>query len=176
MSVTVRLDNVNSVLAALKSLGNKDVLVGVPDSNAERSEGPITNAAIGYINETGSPSQNIPERPHLVPGVASVQQQTAEQLGIAAKAVLSGDEGKANRALHKAGKIGRDAVKAKISASDFTPLADATVAARARRGRKGAIAEMESRKAGNAPDNTNARPLIDTGSYRNSIIYIVRDD
>ncbi|CAM3714387.1 hypothetical protein BS639_17165 [Rouxiella silvae] len=177
--LTVRLDNSKAILDALKTIGNRDVLVGIPQSADERppeeGEKPtFGNAAIGYINEKGSPAQNIPPRPHLEPGVQSVQPQTVEKLKAAALAVLEGNSGAAERALESAGIIASQAVKRYMTITGFTPLADSTLAARARRGRKGAAKELESRAAGNDPDNANARPLIDTGEYRNSITYVVR--
>ncbi|OKP02607.1 hypothetical protein [Xenorhabdus eapokensis] len=171
----IRVDKANSILEALKILGNRDVLVGVPAEKGSRDDVPFGNAGIGYINEFGSPAQNIPPRPHLRPGVRSVEDKTIEQLKIAAEAVLDGKRDKAEKALNKAGMLAVQGVQRYMTTHDFEPLADPTVAARARRGRKGAKSELENRRAGNAPDNSNARPLIDTGSYRRSITYVVRD-
>lgn len=177
--VTIRLDNTQAILDALKTIGNRDVLVGIPQSADQRppeegEKSTFGNAAIGYINEKGSPTQNIPARPHLEPGVQSVQGQTVEQLKAAALSVLEGNAGAAERALNSAGIIASQGVKRYMTITGFTPLAESTLAARARRGRKGASKELESRAAGIAPDNANARPLIDTGEYRNSITYVVR--
>ncbi|MBX4298880.1 hypothetical protein K4H04_24285, partial [Mycobacterium tuberculosis] len=63
-------------------------------------------------------------------------------------------------------------MRAKITEGPFVPLAAATLRARARRGRSGAAKELASRAAGNAPDNSNAKPLIDTGQYRQAITYV----
>jgi hypothetical protein len=68
----------------------------------------------------------------------------------------------------------QNAVRTKITDGPFAPLADSTLRARARRGRKGAVAELKSRAQGNAPNNANAKPLIDTGQLRKSITYVVR--
>ncbi len=57
----------------------------------------------------------------------------------------------------------------------FTPLADSTVEARARRGRKGAKAELARRAAGESPGTDLVKPLIDTGQYRRAITHVVRD-
>jgi len=178
--LTVRVDNVKSILDALKAIGNRDLLVGIPQAAdmREPEEGEkmtIGNAAIGYINEKGSPAQNIPARPHLQPGVVSVQAQTVEQLKAAAIAALDGNSGAADRALNSAGVIASQGVKRYMTITGFTPLAESTLAARARRGRKGAAKELASRAAGNAPDNANARPLIDEGQYRRAITYVVRN-
>lgn len=70
--VTTRVDNAQAILDALKSLTKKDVLVGIPAEDSDRDDVSFGNAGIGYINEYGSPAQNIPPRPHLVPGVKSV--------------------------------------------------------------------------------------------------------
>lgn len=60
-------------------------------------------------------------------------------------------------------------------ATGFTPLADSTVEARARRGRKGATLELARRAAGESPGTDLAKPLIDTGQYRRAITHVVRD-
>jgi len=175
--VEMKVDRLGAVIGAITELVKKDVLVGVPSAKAERrDEGePINNAAIGYIMETGSPVNNIPARPHLIPGIKEVQDKVADALGSGASAALSGSRQRVNAALNKAGLIGQNGVRAKITDGPFAPLSEATLRARARRGRKGAAAELASRAAGNQPDNANAKPLIDTGQYRQSITYVVRD-
>ncbi|HCA7460069.1 TPA: hypothetical protein MX372_004907, partial [Enterobacter roggenkampii] len=70
--VTTRVDNAQAILDALKSISKKEVLVGIPEEDSEREDVPFGNAGIGYVNEYGSPAQNIPPRPHLIPGVKSV--------------------------------------------------------------------------------------------------------
>ncbi|HGK4969202.1 TPA: hypothetical protein ACJ2ZE_004407 [Yersinia enterocolitica] len=186
----VRVDKANGILAAFKSIGNKDVLVGIPESTSNREpedgeKATIGNAQIGYINEYGSPAQNIPARPHLQPGVQSVQDKTIAKLKQAAQAVFDGNSAAAEKALNQAGLIASDAVRRYMTITNLIPLADSTLAARARRGRKGAIRElarregegslMEKNEQGQLISNTNARPLIDQGQYRRAITYIVRD-
>lgn len=173
--VRIRTDNAAKVLEALRQLGDRDVLVGIPAEDSDREDAPFGNAGIGYLNETGSPAQNIPARPHLQPGIRSVDDKTVTELKAAADAILDGDISKAERALNRAGQIAVNGVQAYITNADFVPLADGTVASRARRGRKGAAGELESRTAGNAPGNAGARPLIDTGKYRQAITYVVRN-
>lgn len=173
--LSVRSDNADKVFKALRQLGDRDVLVGIPAEDSDREDTPFGNAAIGYINEVGSPAQNIPARPHLQPGIRSVDEQTVVQLKIAANAILEGDIGKAENALNRAGQMAVNGVQQFISNADFVPLADSSVADRARKGRKGASKELDSRAEGNDPNNANARPLIDTGKYRQAITYIVRN-
>ncbi|MBD8129047.1 hypothetical protein [Pantoea agglomerans] len=155
--LTVRSDSAQSILDALKTLANKDVLVGIPESKDERDDGDIGNAAIGYINENGSPAQNIPPRPHLQPGVRAVEQDFMPHLKSAARKALEGDTEGAVTSLDRAGTVAANGVKRYITITGFTPLADATIANRLRRGR------------------TGNKPLIDTGEYRRSITHVVRD-
>lgn len=58
--VTTRVDNAKAILDALRSLTKKDVLVGIPSEDSGRDDVPFGNAGIGYLNEYGSPEQNIP--------------------------------------------------------------------------------------------------------------------
>lgn len=173
--VTVTGDNAQAIIDALKSLTKKDVLVGIPEEDSERDDVPFGNAAIGYINENGSPAQNIPARPHLTPGVKSVEDKTLPELKSAALAALNGDEAGAERAMNRAGTIAADGVRRYITTAGFTPLADSTVAARARRGRKGAAKELARRAEGEAPGIALARPLNDTGQYWRAITHVVRE-
>lgn len=184
--VTTRVDNAKAILDALRSLTKKDVLVGIPSEDSEREDVPFGNAGIGYVNEYGSPAQNIPPRPHLIPGVKSVEEQTVPQLKAATQAALDGNAAGAERALNRAGTLAANGVRRYMTITGFTPLADSTVEARARRGRKGAKAELARRSAdgklnainpdsGQLISNENVRPLIDTGQYRRAITHVVRD-
>lgn len=155
--LAIRADTAQSILDALKTLANKDVLVGIPESKDERDDGDIGNAAIGYINENGSPAQNIPPRPHLKPGVKSVEQDFMPHLKAAAQKALEGNAEGAVASLDRAGTVAANGVKRYITITGFTPLADATIASRLGRGR------------------TGNKPLIDTGEYRRSITHVVRD-
>lgn len=175
MTVKMTVDKLGVVIKAISQLATKEVLVGVPQANAERDDDqPISNAAIGYLMETGSPANNIQARPHLVPGIQDVQDEVAGRLRKAATAALTGSPSGVNAALNAAGMVGQRGVRAKITEGPFVPLAESTLRARARRGRKGAAKELASRAAGNTPDNANAKPLIDTGQYRQAITYVVR--
>lgn len=78
--VTTRVDNAQAILDALKSLTKKDVLVGIPAEDSDRDDVPFGNAGIGYINEYGSPAQNIPPRPHLVPALNQLKTRRCHSL------------------------------------------------------------------------------------------------
>lgn len=145
------------ILEAVSQLSKTDVLVGVPDSGAERKDSELTNAQIGYLLENGSPATNLPPRPHLVRGVEEVQDFISQQLTKAIDAALDGNQKKMYFYLNTAGMKAMSSVKNIINEGDFIPLAPATIRNRLSRGR------------------TSTKPLVDTGQYRNSQTYIVMD-
>ncbi|MXC79275.1 hypothetical protein FQZ92_28365, partial [Escherichia coli] len=77
----------------------------------------------------------------------------------------------AESALNRAGTLAVNGVRRYMTITGFTPLADSTVEARARRGRKGATLELARRAAGESPGTDLAKPLIDTGQYRRAITH-----
>lgn len=160
--VKMTKDVFDDVLKQIRALTKQEVLIGVPDENAGREpeEGetkePISNAEIGYVMEFGLPEKNIPARPHLVPGVRDATDELGDALQNGAMKALAGDKQAADIALNKAGLIGQNAVRKKVTEGPFDPLAPKTLAERKRRGR------------------TGEKPLIDTGQYRNSLTYVVR--
>lgn len=158
--VSIRLDTAQSILDALKAIGKKEVLVGIPKEDSQREDVPFGNAGIGYLNEYGSAAQNIPPRPHLTPGVKSVEDQTLPQLKAAAQAALDGNAAGAERALNRAGTLAANGVKRYMTITGFSPLSEGTLYAR------------KHRKV--AP-RTGEKPLIDTGQYRRAITHVVRD-
>lgn len=172
----IKKDRLNDVIKSISSLTKTDVLVGIPESNGER-EGAAepTNATLGYIHEHGSPVNNIPARPFLIPGVSDGAGKYRPRLLKAAQSALDGDKKEAFRQLEAAGTIAEMSAKAKINSGDFVPLADATVKARARRGRKGAAEELARRAAGMPAGTDLVKPLIDTGQLRNSITHVIRE-
>lgn len=153
---TITKDNVPGFLAAVKRMTQDQVLVGIPSSTTERPGSPITNAALGYIHEFGSPRANIPARPFLYPGILSVQDQISTQLHNAGKQALGGDPDATTAALQGVGMIAASAVQKKITDGPFAPLAPSTLAARKQRG------------------VTRTNPLMDTGALRRSITWTIR--
>ena len=147
-------DALPDLLRRLADVAQRDVLVGVPAGEA-RDDGP-SNAEIGYQNEFGSPANNIPARPHLLPGVAAVQDKAAARLTRAADAAASGRVSDAERHLHAAGLLAQNSVRRTLTTTAYRPLSERTLAERRARGR------------------TGTKPLIDTGQYRRSITYVVR--
>lgn len=172
-----KADKTTAVLKALEKLTRRDVLVGVPGDTADRDQdeyGPMNNPTLAYIHDNGSPAQNIPARPFMAPGIEAARERISTGLGKAASAALDDRDDLAMRHLERVGLAAQSSIRRYISTGNFAPLAAATLRARAARGRKGALLELASRAAGNAPSNESARPLIDSGQLRRSINYVIR--
>ncbi|MBR8443237.1 hypothetical protein [Burkholderia cenocepacia] len=155
---SMKVDRLDEVLKSIAGLVRQEVLVGVPDSTAGRKDDgePLSNAEIGYIQETGSPANNIPARPHLVPGVQDARPKFEPQLQKGVEAALDGDLEQVQRRLNMAGIAAQNSVRAKVNSNIAPELAESTLEARRRRG------------------VTRENTLVDTGQYRNSITYVIR--
>jgi hypothetical protein len=157
MPVEIKQDGVAKMRKAIAAFTSKELLIGIPASTMERTDGSITNATIGYLNEKGSPAQNIPPRPHLVPGVEKAAPEAIRHLKIGAAAALHGDISKIDDEFTAAGMVCVTAVKLMITSVLPPPLKSATIKTRQRKG------------------HTGESPLIDTGAYLNAITFVVRD-
>ena len=179
MGVKITRDKVAEVLASVKTLTRQQVLVGIPGENAERKDttrSPIDNVALGFIHELGSPINNIPARPFLVPGVRDALPALLPKLKRAGQQALDFKGVPAIvEQLIAVGLAAASAVQMKITTGPFEPIKDATKRARL------------TRKAGyrNASDARKLKmmakwmagdfkPLIDTGSLRSSISFAIR--
>lgn len=141
------------------------VLVGIPEADTKRDdsepqgEEPINNATILAINEFGSPANNIPPRPVMAIGIASAQDEIAEQFKIACREALKKGLSALSIYYNRAGLIASNAVKKAInSQTDIDGPAESTLAARKAAGFKG------------------TKSLIVTGQMRNSITYVVKGE
>jgi hypothetical protein len=107
---------------------------------------------IGYIAEYGSPAQNIPPRPWLMPSMRQSQDAVVE---ILKKEALKLEP---EKGLELAGiKLRSNIQKYINTSSNFEPLAQSTLSARTKQGFKG------------------IKPLIRTGQFRNSVNYVIVD-
>jgi hypothetical protein len=160
MNVEIK-SNTAQFRKALEGLLKREVLVGIPASNAARDPEPgekttATNALIGYVMEYGSPAKNIPPRPFLHPGIANARADIEVHMKKAGKLALAGKTEEISQELEKVGLIAQASVQKKITEGPFDPLKPGTLAARRRRGR------------------TGTAPLLDTGQLRRAISYVVR--
>lgn len=159
MKITVGVDVITStedeLVRALRELTGQELLVGVPDSKAGRDDGsPINNADIAYLMNNGSPTQNIPARPTMVPGITDVKEDIVSILRTTGEEVLSG--GSVTAGYTAAGLVAVNAIKHRITDDTPPPLSDATIAARERRG------------------VTRTNTLVDTGKYLNAHTSVIR--
>jgi len=177
-------DDMQGLAESLRTLTEENVLAGFPADEEPREDEngnptPITNAAIAYVQNTGMPELNIPQREFMVSGVESVEDKIVTSMETTGVAAFDHDRQGVELGLQAVGATARDGIKMKIRDGPFEPLAEATLVARARRGGeigKAAIQELESRAAGNAPGVDLARPLNDTGQMRNAVNYVIRKD
>jgi hypothetical protein len=178
------VDNLPKLKANLAKMTARAVFVGVPSETTNIREdmsnvGPINNATIAYLMQNGSPAQNIPARPFMTIGMDGAKEPATKQLENAAKRMLkSNDSAEIERGLGLAGQVAENYIKNAINSNIQPALSEATLKARARRGRKGAMQELANRAAGMEPNEGGdlAKTLVDTGALRNSIRYVIRED
>ena len=164
MTVKIMRDGTANLAKSIKALTSMQVLVGIPADNAFRpivtdpdQKEPVNNALLGYVHEYGSPANNIPPRPFLIPGIDSVRKQIAARLRAVAKKALT--QAVDDKELHVVGLIAMTAVKKKIVNGSFAPLKEETVYRRQHR----KIAPRQGDK-----------PLIDTAQLLNAVTYVIR--
>lgn len=186
-SVVITKDKVSGVIGALSELVGKQVLVGIPEQNATRTgeedDGPITNAAIGYLMEMGSPASNVPARPFLIPGVRKSEADVLPHLRAACVAALDTDRGRSNKELAAAGLVAEMSVKREISSNIPPPLKPSTIAsrkyARGTASRRGSETQYlglvkGGMDPGAAQSAAGIASLVNTGQLRNAITSVVR--
>jgi hypothetical protein len=181
LDFSVTHDEMGSFMKALEEMQAKSVLAGFPEGEKPREDeegnpDPITNAALGYIHNTGMPEQNIPARPFMNEGIENKREEITDGMEAAGIAALDGDMDGVNSALNAVGLSAQAGIRTKIVDGPFEPLAESTLKARARRGRKGAQEELDRRAAGEDPGVELARPLNDTAQMRNAVNYVVRKE
>lgn len=168
---------------AVAKLTCQEVLVGVPQDEATRETGEMNNATIAYIQDNGSPAQNIPARPFMVPGIQSAKAAIAGKFKLAAQRTLTGNAENIDRDFYKVGQIAQSAIRQVIQQGIAPPLKPGTIRNRWRSRktatrRKGEEEYLEKVKGGMPHEEAQASvgitPLVNTGQLRNSINYVVR--
>lgn len=156
-------DFTDAIMTGIRSLQDQETLVGIPSGEASRDQLPngespeINNAAILFINEFGSPANNIPARNPMKTGIRRAQERIAEEYKTAAKKALSRGQAAVETHFERVGIIASNSVKQVINQQiDMDPPSDATLLAREREGFKG------------------TKALIVTGQTRNAITYVVK--
>ena len=162
------IDRSAEIVRAIQELARTRVLVGIPqEKTARRDTTRATNALLGYVHEMGSPANNVPARPWLVPGIQQGMPDIKRALQAIGKAAIEGRERAVEQGFHAVGLIAQNAVRARIRSNIPPPLKPATIAARRRRSKGSSY----RRKATTASDVT---ALIDTAQFLNSTGYVIR--
>lgn len=179
-------DDVATVVAAINSLVSRELLVGIPEKKTGRQDEDdeeLTNAALGYIHEFGSPEANIPERPFLIPGVEKAEAPALERMKLAAKATLRADVKSAEKYLNDAGILASNSVKRMFWENDWPPLQPGTVANRHRQRKTKTPRASELKYLDLVADGMHPRdaqtaagiqPLVNTAQLRNAVTYVLR--
>ncbi|MDR1979771.1 MAG: hypothetical protein LBQ42_13630 [Synergistaceae bacterium] len=144
---------------SLKKLGDRRVLVGIPESKAARDGSSLNNAYLAAIHENGSAVRGIPARPFLHPGVYKAQEKVIKILEKACVDAVKESFYDPQKALDSAGLIAETSVRGMFTDNDWPPNAPSTRRAK-------------NRKHGENPDS-DVTPLIDTGQLRKSISYVI---
>lgn len=150
----------------IDALAKKALYVGIAkDSSGDKREddGP-NNHLLGYVHEFGSPINNIPARPFLVPGVKRQQVFITSKLKDAMRLALGGDARGCDRILEQLALSTAAGVRDYMSVANFEPLKPATIKYRNR-----SRLTQSSRQEEIDMDMSKIRPLINTGSLRNSV-------
>ena len=143
------------IIQSIKDLGVNGINVGITSDKINK-EG-VSIAQYAYWNEVGVESKDgkgwkIPLRPFMRGWADSNKENIKQTMQSVAQAVSSGKI-EAETAVERIGQYCQDGIKSYIRRGDFTPNSPATIE------KKG-----------------SSRPLIDTGTMRNSIRYeIVRN-
>jgi len=155
-TMQVSIDLTKNLADLVDRLKNREVLVGVPESEDSRSSEDFGNAGIMYIAENGSPANNIPARRPMSTGIQKAKPKIVIQMKACAKAVLDGKPEDIDVYLNRVGTIASNSVKLVIDEQEgMVGPAPATLAARKRKGLMG------------------EKALLVTGQLRNSITYVV---
>jgi hypothetical protein len=159
------------LLGSLNALKRRQVYVGVPSTTAQdrtaqvaklmgkkaRKTEQINNAQLVFIHTNGSPLRHIPARPIIEPAIEDKENAASicEELKLAATAALEGKPEEVTRQLKRAGLDAQNRVRAWFTnpKNHWAPNAASTIR------RKG-----------------SDKPLIDTGSMRKAITYVVSEE
>lgn len=143
---------------AVRTLKKMETLIGIPEDENPRDDAPIGNAALLFINNFGSPANNIPPRPVMEIGIRNAQDAIAVEMKNAAVKGLSKGSKAVTQYYERVGIIGSNSVKRAINDQiGIEPPAESTIKGREARGFKG------------------TKALLVTGQMRNAITYVVKE-
>ena len=152
-------DFTEKFLAAVKKMKKFETLVGIPEEDSKRDESDgINNAALLFINEYGSPANNIPARPVVKIGIKQSKSDVVDEFRKAARDGLSRGDAVVQKYYERAGIIASNSIKNVINNQiGIQGPSEATLKIRKEKGFKG------------------TKSLIVTGQMRNAITYVVQE-
>lgn len=160
-------DGIQGLLEGIDFLKSHQVLIGIPGDEAGRS-GPLNNVELAFLHSNGSPRMHIPARPFIEPALR--EKETQEKItGCMKRAILDaleGNTGGARTELEKAGLYGQAAAQKMVGSNALDPNAPITV-------NGGWMRNRISGKPVYIKGKGSSAPLIDTGSLRQAITYVV---
>lgn len=153
---------------AMDMLDSVSLLIGIPEENAGGSSGGLNNVQLAYLHSRGSPVNKMPARPFIEPAIEQkgVLDKIAGCFGRAFEAAILGDAGTMRKELEFAGIYGSNAVKAYMGSAALAPNAPITVSG-------GWMRNKVSGKPVYVKGKGSAAPLIDTGSLRAAVTYVL---
>lgn len=168
------VDHSNRLINDVLELTKKRLLVGVPEEENSREQGDgIGNAALAYIHDNGSPIAGIPARPFMKPGIKNAQERLNKELLLVAKSQLNDDPEQVDAHLNRAGLIAQNSIRSVINKGEgFEPLKRGTLLDRLRRRKAARKWDKERREEVMG----SMHPLVDTGSMRNAVTYVVEGE
>ncbi len=152
------IDLTSAFMDCVDALKVKETMVGIPEDENGREDGEINNASLLFINNFGSPAQNIPARPVMAIGIRKAQDAIVLEMEKAAKAAFTKGPAILDKYYERVGIIASSSVKRVINSQEgILEPSQATLDSRKRRGFNG------------------NKALIETGQMRNAITYVVRN-
>lgn len=149
-------DNTKAIRKIIDSFKRDAVLVGIPEGDASRTDGGISNAALLFINNFGSPLNNIPPRPVMEIGIRRAQERVAEEYRKAMGNIWRRGLSALDLAHERVGFIASQEIKNVINQQiEIEPPAESTIRSRKAQGFSG------------------TKSLIVTAQLRNAITYVV---
>ena len=170
------MPTLDEITAAMRKLAKTRLLIGIPGEGDPHPDSTFGNVSRGYVFEFGSPATNMPARPHIVPGVEDALPEITARMEAAALAALDG--GDPRPAMMAAGQAGVNSIRAQIDSKLSPPIKPESYlqrttgrTARRTRARRAGTSLIELARS----EAAGATPLVDTGAYRNSITFVIRD-
>ena len=170
---------IGNIVKGFDWIRHHEVLVGITQEKSSRSNGQLTNAELMYIHTNGSPVNHIPPRPVIEPAISEEEtfKRICDEIKNGMQSAFAGNLAGAERFYAKAGVIGMRAAQDYFTSGNLAPNAPITINGGWMRnhvsGKPVLIGHIDP-ETGKIIGKGSSRPLIDKGSLRKAITYVVR--